>query len=67
MHPPLVDNAIRIEDRWIDRRVDNYRYNFKTKQYERGYLNDSMVVPTYMDAIVPGTNRYNSCLYFFKV
>ncbi len=26
-----------------------------------------MVVPTYIDAIVPGVNRYNNCLYFFKV
>lgn len=31
------------------------------------YVNDSMVVPTYMDAVVPGINKYNNCLYFFKV
>ncbi|CAG2162959.1 unnamed protein product [Oppiella nova] len=71
-HPPLTDWAVRVADRFIDHRY--YRYSHYTTRKSRLYpktssssfMNDSMVVPTYIDAIVPGINKYNNCIYFFK-
>ncbi|CAG2122388.1 unnamed protein product, partial [Medioppia subpectinata] len=70
-HPPLTDWAIKVEDRFADRRGVRYYYptTKRSKLYpntKKSTLNDSMVVPTYIDAIVPGINKYNNCLYFFK-
>ena len=68
INPPLTDTAIRVEDRWVDRRGLIYRgRHMHGNDESQFYANDSMVVPTYIDAVVPGINKYNSCLYFFKV
>ncbi|CAG2107678.1 unnamed protein product [Medioppia subpectinata] len=64
-HPPLTDWAIKVEDRFADRRGVRYYYptTKRSKLYpntKKSTLNDSMVVPTYIDAIVPGINKYNN-------
>ncbi|XP_054164793.1 uncharacterized protein LOC128962443 [Oppia nitens] len=55
-HPPLTDNAIRIDERFVDSRAMRYvlqnrqNHRSKPKDSQKYYLNDSMVVPTYIDS-----------------
>lgn len=53
-HPPMVDQAQRIQERLRDRSAGYY------------HRNDSAVIPGYVDAIVGGVQRYNNCVNFFK-
>lgn len=65
LQPPMVDNVLKIADRYYDQRSHYYysHYDYNSKPQ----LNDSMVIPHYMDAAISGVHKYNACVYFFKV